>query len=155
LHANSLFIHFKGESMNKKLWVGFIAVYVAMTLTNMAIHMGLLASLYKSELVMKIMRPESDGTMWIYFITSLVVSFFFTLIFSKGREGKGIGEGVRYGLYVGLLVATPMAYDQYASYPLPYSLALQWFIYTTIQYIILGVVVAMVYGTKPAAAPAS
>ena len=137
--------------MSKKVWIGFIAVYVAMVVTMMVIHMGLLDSIYRSEMVMRVMRPESDGTMWIYFVTALIVSFFFTLIFSKGYEGKGIAEGVRYGLYVGLLMATPMAYDSYASYPLPYSLALQWFIYGVIQYIILGVVVAMVFGSKPKA----
>jgi len=134
--------------MNKKLIMGFIAVYVAMNLTNMVIHMWLLSGIYHSEAVMRIMRPESDGTMWIYFVTTLFTSFFFTLIFSKGYEGKGISEGLRFGLYVGLMIAIPMAYDSYASYPLPYTLALQWFCYGLAQYLLLGVVVAMVYGKK-------
>src|SRR5689334_18848950 len=115
--------------MNKKLWVGFIAVYVGMSLTNMAIHMGLLNAAYHTEEMMKLMRPEAEAKTWIYFVTSAIISFVFTLIFSKGYTGKGIGEGIRYGFWVGLLMATPMAYDSYASYPLPYSLALQWFIY--------------------------
>jgi hypothetical protein len=132
--------------MNKKLWVGFIAVYVGMVVTNLIIHVGLLASAYHTEEMMKLMRPEADAKTWIFFVTSAIISFFFTLIFSKGYTGKGMGEGIRYGLYVGLLMATPMAYDSYASYPLPYSLALQWFIYGMIQYIILGAIVAMVYG---------
>ncbi len=140
--------------MSKKLWMGFIAVYVAMVITMMIIHMGLLNGIYHSEAVMKMMRPESDGTMWIYFVTGAIVSFFFTLIYIKGYEGKGIAEGARYGLYVGLLMATPMAYNSYASYPMPYSLALQWFIYGTIQYIILGVVLAAVVGKKSGMAPA-
>ncbi len=140
--------------MNKKVWIGFIAVYVAMVVTNTIIHMWLLAGAYHSEQMMKLMRPESDGTMWIYFVTSAIVSFFFTLIFSKGYEGKGMVEGVRYGFYVGLLMATPWAYDSYASYPIPYSLVLQWFLYGTVQYIILGIVVAMVFGKKEAAAAA-
>ena len=139
--------------MNKKVWISFIAVYVAMVVTMMIIHMWLLAGAYKAEDVAKIMRPESEGKMWIYFLVYAIVSYFFTLIFSKGYEGKGIGEGVRYGLYVGLLMATPMAYDSYATYPLPYSLALQWFIYGLVQYIILGVVVAWVFGKQKEAAP--
>ena len=141
--------------MNKKVWIGFIAVYIGMVLTNMAIHMGLLASEYHSETVMKLMRPESDGTIWIYFVTSAIISFFFSLIFSKGYEGKGIAEGIRYGLYVGLLMATPMAYNSYASYPLPYSLALKWFLYGVIQYLILGAIVAAVFGKKQSAAASS
>lgn len=140
--------------MNKKFWLGVIGVYVAMCLTNMAIHMGLLDTLYHTPEMMKIMRPESDGTMWIYFVTSAVVSIFFTLIFSKGYEGKGVGEGVRFGLYAALMMATPMAYDSYASYPIPYSLTLQWFIYTVIQYILLGVVVSTIFGKSATPAKA-
>ena len=125
-----------------------------MNVTNMIIHMWLLSGVYHSEQMMKIMRPESDVTMWIFFVTSAVVSFFFTLIFSKGYEGKGMGEGLRYGFYVGLLMVTPWAYDSYAAYQIPYSLALQTFLYGVIQYLILGIVVAMVFGKKEAAAAA-
>ena len=45
--------------MNKKLILGFIAVYVAMNLTNMVIHMWLLNGIYHSEAVARIMRPET------------------------------------------------------------------------------------------------
>jgi len=93
------------------------------------------------------MRGEEAGTMWIYFVTALVVAFFFTLIFSKGYNGTGVGEGVRFGLYAGLLVMIHFAYDSYASYPIPYGLALQWFITGVVQYVILGALVAMVYGS--------
>ena len=137
--------------MNKKLWVGFIAVYLGMTVTNLLIHVVLLAPVYHTEEVARIMRPEADAKTWIYFVTAAIVSFVFTLIFSKGYTGKGIGEGIRYGLWVGLLMAVPMAYDSYASYPLPYTLALQWFIYGMIQYVILGAIVAMVYGKSGSA----
>ncbi|MDP2039385.1 MAG: hypothetical protein Q8L04_18560 [Ignavibacteria bacterium] len=41
------------------------------------------------------------------------------------------------------------AVAQNAVYPVPYTLALQWFIYGTIQNVILGVVVAFL--AKPAA----
>jgi hypothetical protein len=132
--------------MNKKLLVGFVAVFVGMSLTNLLIHAVLLAPVYHSEEMMKLMRTEADAKTWIYFVTAAIVSFFFTLIFSKGYEGKGMGEGLRYGLYMGLLMSVPMAYDSYASYPIPYSLALQWFCYGVIQYLILGAIVAMVYG---------
>ncbi|MBI4549048.1 MAG: hypothetical protein HY707_13780 [Ignavibacteriae bacterium] len=137
--------------MNKKLWVGFIAVFVVMVVTNFIIHEVLLGGTYRSESMASMMRPEMEAKLWIHFVTAAIVSFFFTLIFSKGYEGKGMGEGVRYGFYVGMLMSIPMAYDTYAAMPIPYSLALQWFIYGVIQYIILGVVVAMVYGGKPKA----
>ena len=57
-------------------------------------------------------------------------------------------EGVRYGFYVGMMVSVPMAYATYATQPIPYSLALQWFIYGVIECVIIGVVAAQVYGGK-------
>jgi hypothetical protein len=141
--------------MNQKFWIAFIVVYVVMVLTNYVIYDPLLGSMFTSEPMASMMRPQEEGKMWVHFMTAAVASFFFTLIFSKGYEGKGIAEGVRYGIYVGLLVALPMAYDSYAAYKMPYALAMQWFIYGLIQYIILGVVVAGLYGRKSTAAPAA
>lgn len=134
--------------MNKKFWTSFAAVYIAMNVLNFVIHAVLLAAAYQSEAVARIMRPEAEQLMWVHFVTALVFSFFFTLIFSKGYEGKGIAEGLRYGTYVGMMVAIPMAYDSFAVYPFPYSLALQWFCYGLVQYVLLGVVAAAVYGKK-------
>ena len=45
---------------------------------------------------------------WFYVIY-LVMAFFFTLVSSKGYEGKGVMEGLRYGFYVGMLMAVPTA----------------------------------------------
>ena len=86
--------------------------------------------------------------LWLIPVIGLFFSFFFTFIFSKGYEGKGLLEGVRYGLYVGLMVALPMAYGSYAMMPIPYSLALQWFIYGTLEYMIAGVVLALIFKPK-------
>jgi hypothetical protein len=134
--------------MNKKFWTAFVAVYVAMNILNFVIHVGLLGAAYRAPEVASVFRPEQNQIMWIHFVTALVFSYFFTLIFSKGYEGRGVTEGLRFGAYVGMMVAIPMAYDSFAVYPLPYSLAIQWFFYGLAQYILLGVIAAMVYGKK-------
>jgi len=105
--------------MNKKLLTGFVAVYVVMSLTNFVIHQVLLRDTYMTLVQSGMMRGEEAGMMWIYFVTALVVSFFFTLIFSKGYNGTGVGEGIRFGFYAGLMMVTPFAYDSYASLPIP------------------------------------
>jgi hypothetical protein len=57
-------------------------------------------------------------------------------------------EGVRYGLYIGIWMSIGMAYGTYAMIAIPYSLALQWFIYGIIQYVIYGVLLSLVFGKK-------
>jgi hypothetical protein len=69
-------------------------------------------------------------------------------IFSKGYEGKGIIEGAKYGLIIGLIVYLVGSYNQYVVYPLPYGLVLKWFIYGTIELIIAGIVLVFVYKPK-------
>lgn len=140
--------------MNKKLWTTFIVVFVVYFILDWLINGVLLHSTYMAEDVAKIMRPEVDvnSNMWIIIICDLFYTFFFTLIFSKGFENKGWMEGVRFGFYVGLMVSLPMAYITYAVQPIPYSLALQWFIYGTLSNIIIGIVAALMYKPKAASA---
>ncbi|RCK77675.1 MAG: hypothetical protein IGBAC_1984 [Ignavibacteriae bacterium] len=130
----------------KKFWVSFIAVFIAMVIINALIHSLILGPTYQSAEMKNIWRTDMQAKMWIYYIVYLITSFFFVLIFSKGYTGKGIIEGVRYGIYIGFLMSVPMAYATYAMIPIPYSIAVQWFIYGMIQYIILGIIVAAIYG---------
>ena len=138
--------------MGKKFWIAFIAVYVALAITDYLIHGVILSSTYASPELSHLWRPEMMQKMWIFYLVYLFMAYAFTWIFSKGYEGKGTGEGLRYGFFVGLLTSTPMAYMSYVTYPIPYSLAMQWFLYGMVQAIVLGLVVAMVYG-RPSGAP--
>jgi len=134
--------------MNKKLWVGFISVWIVYGFLERLVNAHILHSAYMAEDVAKWMRPNGEIKLWVIDVAYLFFAFFFTLIFSKGFENKGIMEGVRYGFYVGLMVSIPAAYVSYAILPMPYTLALQWFIYGLIEIIICGIVLAFVYKSK-------
>lgn len=135
--------------MNKKFWLAFIVVFILWNVLDYLIHSVILSSAYMSEDVMKVMRPDMMSKMWIFYVVSFIESFFLALIYSKWQKGKGISEGIQFGVYSGLLMATPMAYSSYAMYPLPYSLVLQWFLYGLLQFIIIGIVMALLFGKKP------
>jgi hypothetical protein len=87
--------------------------------------------------------------MWIMWVMYLVWAFFFTFIFVKGYENKGILEGVKFGIYIGLFYSLASAYGSYAVYPIPYSLAFQWFVFGLVQAVIFGIAVAIIYKPKP------
>ena len=134
--------------MNKKVLIGWVAVFVAMSLCGYIIHEVLLKSTYQDPSMTMLWRPPMEMKMSLIFLVNIIVSYFLTLVFSKGYEGKGIAEGVRFGLFVGLVMATPMAYATYATMPITYSLAVQWFIYGILEYIIYGVVLTAVFGKQ-------
>jgi len=88
--------------------------------------------------------------MWIMFVTSACFSFFFVYVFARGYEGKGLAEGARYGAIIGLFFGISQAYESYVIYPIPYSLALTWFLSGLAVCVVLGIVAAAVY--RPAKA---
>jgi len=140
--------------MNKKLLLGFVGVFVVVFVLEFIINNYLMMSIY--EQTAGLWRPPEEMKMWLVIICQLFFAFFFTFIFSKGYEGKGIGEGIRYGLYVTGLMTIPAAYVSYATMPVPYSLALGWFLYGTVENVVAGSVAALVFGKKETPkAPAS
>jgi hypothetical protein len=139
--------------MNKKFWIAFIVVFIAMGILSFLTHGIILSSAYQSDAMKNIWRPDMMSKMWIYYLVYIFVSFFFVLIYSKWQKGKGIIEGIQYGVYTGFLMSVPMAYSTYAMIPLPYAVAVQWLIYGLIQYIIMGILVSLIYGKQPPVTP--
>ena len=130
----------------KKVLIGFVVTFILLEVLDILIHGVILMSVYQAT--QNVWRPDMMQKMWILHIVKIVVAFLVAFIFSKGYEGKGIMEGLRYGLYIGVLMSIGMAYGTYAMIAIPYSLALQWFIYGVIEYTIVGVALALVFGKK-------
>lgn len=137
----------------KKVLIGFVVVYIAMNVMDFLIHGVILASAY--EATKNLWRPDMQSLMWVYYVISLVGSFFFSFIFSKGYEGKGIAEGARYGVYIGIWMSIGMAYGTYGMIAIPYAMAMQWFLYGIVEYVICGIILALVFGKKEAAPAAA
>jgi hypothetical protein len=135
--------------MAKKFWMTFIAVFVTAVILDMVIYAGILGSTFSS---LAVWRADRNSLQWIFPVISLVGSFFFTFIFSKGYEGKGIGEGVRYGLYTGIWLSIGMAYGTYGMVDIPYGMTLEWFILGVLRFVVMGIVASLLYGRKPAQA---
>jgi len=141
--------------MNKKLWIGFAVVFVLVFALDYIINNYLMMSTYAQ--VSNLWRPMEEMKWGLMVVCQLFFAFFFTLIFSKGYEARGVWEGVRYGFYVSMMVNVPGAYMTYATMPVPYSLALQWFLYGSAEMIIAGIALALVFKKKKevVAAPAA
>jgi hypothetical protein len=128
--------------MGKRFWISFVAAFVVFEILGYLIDSVILKKTYES--LREVWRP--DMKLYLFFITDAIFVFFFVFVFTKGYEGKGVVEGLRYGSYIGLMVFIPMAYNQYAVYPIPYSLAWKWWVFNTIKCILAGTVTAAVYG---------
>jgi len=140
--------------MNVKRFVwSCIAVYVVGLVLGILINGILLGATWES-LVGDVMRSEEDMSSvgWISFLTFAVSAVMFCYIFTRGYEGRGPMEGVRYGLLIGFWFGIVMNYQVYVNFPIPASLAHSLFIAGLFNSCVCGLVLALIY--KPAEAPA-
>jgi len=132
----------------KRFLLAAVGVFVVGRVLDYLIHWVLLRTDY--EATQQLWRTEAEMKTGLLLIVGAITALLFVYIFTKGYEGRGLLEGVRYGLIIGLFVSIPMAYNSYAVMPIPYSLALEWFLYGLAEYIILGIVAAALYRPKAA-----
>ena len=78
------------------------------------------------------------------FVGMLVFSFMFVRIFECNYENKGLSEGYRYGLLVGLLMSGPII-GSYTYLKVPMMLVLAWVLTMLIKCLISGLLVAKVF----------
>lgn len=127
----------------KRYVIAGIAVFATFQVCDMVIHGRLLMKDY--EALASMWRPDMMSLMWIMWITCAVLSFLFAYVFVKGYEARGMLEGVRYGLIVGLMMNGVGAFNQYVLFPVPFVLAVKWFVFGMIEFILAGAVVAAIY----------
>ena len=127
----------------KKFWITFVVLYVTGGILNMLIHMVWLGSTYQA--LTNVWRADMDKYMWIQWVTPLFYTFFFIYIFAKGLEGKGLIEGVKFGLIIWGFTSIPMIYGQFMVYPLPYHLVLKWLFADLVVLQVMGILTAIIY----------
>jgi len=134
--------------MNVKRWLfASLAVLVVIAAVEMVINSVLLAGLYQQTA--SVWRPpeEIQRMMWLFWLGYLVFAPFFTLIYTKGYEPakSGLGQGLRYGLYMGLVLSVMQNLVWYAVLPIPGVLAFYWFLGGMVESIAAGVAVGLIY----------
>lgn len=127
----------------KRLALASIVVFIALQVMDFVIHGIILSPVYK--VLAHVWRPDMMSKMWILTLSSLIMSFFFVYIFAKGYENRGIGEGARYGIIIGLFMNVIGMFSQYVMYPIPFSLSVKWFVFGMVEFTVCGVLAALIY----------
>jgi hypothetical protein len=105
------------------------------------------------EATAAVWRPMAEmhsmmWTMWVLYLISAVV---LPHLYAKGYEAdKGaVGQGVRFGGLIGLLMASGMSLGTYFMVAIPASMAVSWFVAGMIQNVLVGIAIALI--VKPGA----
>lgn len=136
----------------KKFWLTALLVYLAYLATMFIIHSLILGGYYMRPDVQTAFRPEAEMSQysWVRFVTMAVYAFFFTFIFAKGYERKGVMEGFRYGIYMAIFTFFVSSFEQFIIYPIPYAVVWYWIAAGLIQSVLMGIIAALVYKPKGA-----
>ena len=129
----------------KRFVIAAIAVFVAMMILDFIFHMGLMGPVY--EEIQDVTRSDAEmmRVMPIGYIFTLLWAFLFCYIFIRGREGKGLIEGVRFGILMALFYSLITSIWQWTVYPIPFRLVIYWFLIGLVQMVILGILVSVIY----------
>ena len=134
--------------MNTKRWLlASVAVVVVVGVLEFLIHGVILSDMYKQTASVWRSEAEMQKMMWVFWAGILVFASFFALIYVKGYEkGKpGLGQGFRYGLYVGAMLSVMNSFGWYVLLPIPLALAFYWLLATLVEFIVAGIAAGLVY----------
>jgi len=127
----------------QKLSISVVVVFIVHEVLSFLIHGLILGGTYAA--MTGTWRPDMQQWMWVMYIGDLIFVFFFVFFFAKGYEGKGLVEGVRFGLYATGLVILPGMLAQFSVYNVTFTLTLYWIIFGCIQMIVNGIVASLIY----------
>jgi len=133
-------------AMNAKRYlIASIVLFVFILLIEWLLHGVILKGMYTGHPELFNTKQVMSSRMLWMLLGYLVLAFGFTLVFVKGYENKGIAEGFRYGLYVGLAFGVGPFLIEFAVFPYTGTMTLVWCIGILAEMILSGIVVAALY----------
>ncbi len=130
----------------KKLVSAWLAGFIVMFSLSGLWYMVLMPDYYSVQFA-DVARAEPLFT-WIV-LGYLVVSFLLAYIYPIGYKGKSpLKEGLRFGFFMGLIIALPMGLILYGVHTYPLTATLVDIIYLVVEKTIGGIVIGFVYGSS-------
>ncbi len=130
--------------MKAKFFLSWLSVYAVNSITGYLIHHVILGNTYK--VLAASLHAHVINRLWAFILISLTGSFFFTFIYSNWKKNSTVSEGLKYGFFIGVWMGLNVSLTAYAGSELiPFSLAVKWITFTILQYILSGLVLALMY----------
>lgn len=120
----------------KRIVLAVLAVFVAWSVMDIVIHGLILGPTYMDTAQM--WRPEKEMKMGLMRFVVFVSAITFVSLYSCFVGKKSVGRGLAFGLVFGVGVGISMGYGTYAVQPIPYNIALTWFLGTIAETSVAG-----------------
>jgi hypothetical protein len=132
--------------MAKKIIFSVIVVFVVWSILDFVIHQLILGTSYQATA--NLWRPMTEMKMGLMYGVVFLVSIAFVCLFAFFVENRGVKTGFFFGLIYGLGAGLSMGYGTYSVMPIPYYMALTWFLGTVVEYVAAGLLVGWICRKK-------
>ena len=129
-------------TMAIRIPLAVLAVFVAWTVLDIVIHGVILSGDYAETA--HLWRPKDEMKMGLLYLTGFIASITFTLIYACLIGKKSVATGLKYGLLFGIGWGIGMGYGTYSVMPIPYKLALVWFLGVVVEATIGGLLLGLI-----------
>jgi hypothetical protein len=126
----------------KRTLLAMLAVFVLWSVMDFVIHGLVLASPYAAT--PQLWRPMTEMKTGLMYMTVLIAAASFVGIYAWFISDKSVRTAVRYGLVFGIGSGISMGYGSYSVMPLPFEIALGWFVGSLIEAIAAGWITGMI-----------
>jgi hypothetical protein len=126
----------------KRYLLAVVAVFLAWSALDVVIHGVILAPTYQATA--QLWRPEAEMKMGLMYGVGLIAAAAFVAIYARLCANRTLVAGIWYGLLFGIGTGVSMGYGTYAVMPIPYSLALTWFLGTVVEAVTGGLLVGWI-----------
>jgi hypothetical protein len=123
----------------KKYLLTTLAILIAWAVTDFLIHNVLLMSSYAAT--SELWRPLEEMKMWLIYVVEIITIIALIVMYDKLVDRKAFANGILFGLLFGIAAGIGKGYGTYAVQPLPYSMALIWFLGTVVQAVLAGAII--------------
>jgi hypothetical protein len=127
--------------MARKVLLAAIAVFVAWEALDFVIHGMILAPTYATQ--PQLWRPQGEMKLGVMFVAVFIAALAFAALYAYFVRPKALGTAVRFGLVWGIGGGVAMGYGTYAAMPIPYTMALTWFLGTVVEACVGGALVGL------------
>ena len=128
--------------MVKRYLFSAAAVFLAWSVLDFIIHNVLLGSVYENTA--DLWRPMPDMKMGVMHLTVALTAVAFVFLYGHFVGNKSVVRGALFGLVYGVAVGLGMGYGTYSVMPIPYILAISWFLGSAISGAVAGVIVGSI-----------
>lgn len=128
--------------MMKKMIYAIVAVFITFSIVGFIVHGLILAPAYQATA--SLWRPMAEMKMGLIYFVYLLTAFVFVFIYSRFVGEKNTKNALLYGVLFGFGAGVSMGYGTFSSMPIPYFMALTWFLGNVVEYTIAGWLVGMI-----------